>query len=74
MKKFGSFIKQKVIDFDLYPKTINFTLWGKDQFQTFFGGTVSLVIRILIQLEGSYILRTNIFYYIYLKTCLFYQL
>ena len=57
MKKFGGFIKQKITDFDLYPKTINFTLWGKDQFQTFFGGTVSLVIRILIQLEGNYIIE-----------------
>ena len=44
----GSWLKTKITNYDLYPKVVNFTCDGDDKFQTFFGGIVSVMIRIFI--------------------------
>ena len=36
------------MNYDLYPKIVNFTCDGDDKFKTFFGGIVSVLIRIFI--------------------------
>ena len=41
-------IHSKITHSDLYSKTFNFTFDGKVKFQTFFGGVVSIIIRIFI--------------------------
>ena len=43
---FAFWTKKIITSTDLYPKVVNFTWDGKDQFQTFFGGIVSMIIRI----------------------------
>ena len=44
----GSLLKTKIMNYDLYPKIVNFTCDGNDKFKTFFGGIVSVLIRIFI--------------------------
>ena len=46
--KLGSLFKTKITNYDLYPKVVNFTCDGDDKFKTFFGGIVSVMIRIVI--------------------------
>ena len=46
--KVWSCVHSKITHSDLYSKTVNFTCDGKDKFQTFFGGVVSIIIRIFI--------------------------
>ena len=41
-------IHSKITQSDLYSKTFNFTFDGKEKFQTFFGGVVSIIIRVFI--------------------------
>ena len=44
----GSWLKTKITSYDFYPKIVNFTCDGNDKFQTFFGGIVSVMIRVFI--------------------------
>ena len=46
--KLGSWLKTKITNYDMYPKIFNFTCDGNDKFNTFFGGIVSVMIRIFI--------------------------
>ena len=48
MLNIWSFVYSKITHSDLYPKTVSFTWDGKEKFQTFFGGVVSVIIRIFI--------------------------
>ena len=41
-------LKIKITHYDLYPKIVNFTCDENDKFKTFFGGIMSVMIRILI--------------------------
>ena len=46
--KVWSCVHSKITHSDLYPKTVSFTCDGKEKFHTFFGGIVSIIIRIFI--------------------------
>ena len=46
--KVWSCVHSKITHSDLYSKTVNFTCDGKEKFQTFFGGAVSIIIRIFV--------------------------
>ena len=46
--KVWSYVHLKITHSDLYSKTVNFTCDRKEKFQTFFGGVVSIIIRIFI--------------------------
>lgn len=41
---------EKITEFDIFGQTINFTYKGKDEFQTLFGGLVSICIKIIMVL------------------------
>lgn len=40
--------KEAVHDFDMFGKSITFTYKGKEEFTTFFGGLISIAIRIVM--------------------------
>ena len=46
--KFWYLLKTKITHSDLYPKVISFTCDSKGKFKTFFGGIVSIMLRIMI--------------------------
>ena len=46
--KIGWFFKSKIFDSDMFPLIVNFTCDGKNHFRTFFGGFVSIIIKMLV--------------------------
>ncbi|CAI2382333.1 unnamed protein product [Moneuplotes crassus] len=50
----------QIKSFDMYPKTISFTFNGEEEFKTLIGGTVSLVIKVVIIMYSYLMLRIMI--------------
>ena len=48
MFKLGSLLQTKITRSDLYPNVVNFICDSKEKFKTFFGGIVSIMLRIMI--------------------------
>ena len=46
------YISESIKDFDVYGKTITFTYKGKDQYKTFIGGVISIIMLIIALLYG----------------------
>ena len=48
MINLGLFFKSKITNSDMFPLVVNFTCDGKNNFQTFIGGFVSIIIKMLV--------------------------
>ena len=48
MINLGLFFKSKITNSDMFPLVVNFTCDGKNNFQTFFGGFLSIIIKMLV--------------------------
>ncbi|CAI2374751.1 unnamed protein product [Moneuplotes crassus] len=56
LEKGKKFVRKAVRMVDMYPKKINFTFKGKEEFQTFTGGIVSLVLKVAIILYSYHMM------------------
>ncbi|CAI2381127.1 unnamed protein product [Moneuplotes crassus] len=56
-KNWIRYITDKVKSYDMYPRSINFTMGGEEEFKTLIGGGFSLIIKVVILFYAYLMLR-----------------
>ena len=62
LKRHAIWLKNKICGCDIYGKTINFTYKGEDQYKTFIGGAISIVIMWIMVVYTYSLFKTMIDY------------